>query len=157
VDINATLLGQAITFAVLVWFTMKFVWPPLNGMLEERAKRIADGLAAAEKGKQELLDAESRVADELKKVQQRAGEIIANSEKRANQIIETAKESAHIEADKIIADAKAQIDHEFARMKEDLRLQVSDLVIKGAEQILRAEINKSKHEQILAQVRAELQ
>lgn len=119
-DINATLLGQAITFAVLIWFTMKFVWPPLNGMLEERAKRIADGLAAAEKGKQELLDAESRVADELKKVQQRAGEIIANSEKRANQIIETAKESAHIEADKIIADAKAQIDHEFARDRKSV-------------------------------------
>lgn len=156
-DINATLLGQAITFAVLIWFTMKFVWPPLNGMLEERAKRIADGLAAAEKGKQELLDAESKVADELKKVQARAGEIIANSEKRANQIIEAAKETAHIEADKIIADAKSQIEHEFARMKEDLRHQISGLVVRGAEQVLRAEIDKSRHEQILAQIKAELQ
>lgn len=155
-DINATLLGQAITFAILVWFTMKFVWPPLNGMIEERSKRIADGLAAAEKGKQQLLDAESQVADELKKVQGRANEIIANAEKRSNQIIEAAKDKAHAEADRIVADAKSQIEQEFLRMKEDLRLQVSGLVVRGAEQILRAEIDRSRHEKILAQIKAEL-
>lgn len=155
-DINATLLGQAITFAILVWFTMKFVWPPLNGMIEERSKRIADGLAAAEKGKQQLLDAESRVADELKKVQSRANEIIANAEKRSNQIVEAAKDKAHAEADKIVAEAKSQIEQDFLRMKEDLRLHVSDLVIQGVEQILRAEVDRSRHENILAQVKAEL-
>lgn len=155
-DINATILGQAITFAILVWFTMKFVWPPLNGMLEERSRRIADGLAAAEKGKQQLLDAESKVAEELKKVQARASEIIANSEKRADQIIEAAKERARLEGDKILADAKAQIEQDFMRMKEDLRHQVADLVVRGAEQVLRAEVDRSRHEQMLAQLKTEL-
>lgn len=155
-DINATLLGQAITFAILVWFTMKFVWPPLSNMLEERAKRIADGLAAAEAGKQELLNAEAKVAIELKKVQVRATEIIANSEKRADQIVEEAKDRAKHEADRILNDAKAQIDQEFMRVKEQLRNQVSSLVIKGASQVLRSEINADRHEQILALIKAEL-
>ena len=155
-DINATLLGQAITFAILIWFTMKFVWPPLNNMMDERAKRIADGLAAAEKGKQQLLAAEANVADELKKVQARANEIINNADKRANQIVEESKQRARYESDKILADAQAQIEQEFVRMKEDLRKQVSDLVVRGAEQILRVEIDQSRHEKILAQLKAEL-
>ncbi len=155
-NINATILGEIITFTLLVIFTMKFVWPPLNQMLEERAKQISDGLSAAEKGKQQLLDAEANVANELKKIQSRAGEIIANAEKRANQIIEDSKERARHESDKIITDAKSQIEQDFIRMKEDLRLQVSSLVVSGAEQILRAEIDQSKHEKILAQLKAEL-
>ncbi|MBX9598463.1 MAG: F0F1 ATP synthase subunit B [Burkholderiales bacterium] len=155
-NINATMLGEMITFILLVLFTMKFVWPPISGMLEERASRITDGLAAAEKGKQQLLDAEANIAEELKKIQARAGEIIANAEKRANQVIEESKERARIEGDKIIADAKAQIEQDFVRMKEDLRLRVSDLVIRGTEQILRVEIDQSRHEKILAQLKAEL-
>lgn len=155
-DINATILGQAITFAILVLFTIKFVWPPLSGMLEERAKRIADGLAAAEKGKQQLLDAESKVTEELKKVQARASEIIANSEKRADQIIEAAKEKARHEGDKILMDAKAQIEQEIMKMKEGLRGQVADLVVRGAEQILRTEVDQARHEKILTQLKAEL-
>ncbi len=155
-DINATILGQAITFAILIWFTMKFVWPPLNNMMEERATRIADGLAAAEKGKQQLHAAEASVAEELKKVQLRAGVVIANAEKRANQIIDEAKERAVHESDKIIAAAKAQIAQDFMRMKEDLRLQVSQLVVRGAEQILQVECDQSRHEKILAQLKAEL-
>lgn len=125
-------------------------------MLEERSRRIADGLAAAEKGKKQLVDAESKIAEELKKVQVRATEIIANSEKRANQLIEAAKERARQESDKILLDAKAQIEQEFMRMKENLRHQVADLVVRGAEQILRAEIDRSRHEQILAQLKTEL-
>lgn len=155
-NINATMLGEMITFILLVLFTMKFVWPPISGMLEERASKITDGLAAAEKGKQQLLDAEANIAEELKKIQARAGEIIANAEKRANQVIEESKERARIEGDKIIADAKAQIEQDFVRMKEDLRLRVSDLVIRGTEQILRVEIDQSRHEKILAQLKAEL-
>ncbi|RTK95230.1 MAG: F0F1 ATP synthase subunit B [Neisseriaceae bacterium] len=155
-DINATLIGQAITFIILVLFTMKFVWPPLNGMLEERAKRIADGLAAAEEGKKQLLNAESKVADELKKVHARANEIVANAEKLAHQTIDDAKLKAQLEADKIIANAKSQLEQDLFRMREDLRQQVSDLVIKGAEQVVRAEIDKSRHEKLLAQLKAEL-
>jgi F-type H+-transporting ATPase subunit b len=156
VNINATMLGEMITFILLVLFTMKFVWPPISSMLEERASKITDGLAAAEKGKQQLLDAEANIAEELKKIQARAGEIVANAEKRANQVIEESKERARIEGDKIIADAKAQIEQDFVRMKEDLRLRVSDLVIRGTEQILRVEIDQSRHEKILAQLKAEL-
>lgn len=155
-EINATLLGQAITFALLIWFTMKFVWPPLTNMLDERAQRIAAGLAAAEQGKQELLAAEANVTAELKKVQMRAGELIASAEKRANQIVEEAKERAYHESDRILADAQAQIEQEFVRMKEDLRARVSDLVIRGAEQVLRGEIDQARHQQILLQLKAEL-
>ncbi len=154
-DINATILGQAITFAILVFFTMKFVWPPLNNMLEERSKRIADGLAAAEKGRQELLDAESRVTEELQHVQVRATEIMGNAEKRADQIVEEAKERATKEAEKILADAKAQIEQEIIRAKEHLRVQVATLAIEGAKQILKAEVDQTRHEKILATIMAE--
>ena len=155
-EINVTIIGQIITFAILVLFTMKFVWPPLNNMMEERAKKIADGLAAAEKGKQELLNAESKVAEELKHVQLRATEIMSNAEKRANQIVNEAKDNAIKESNKILEDAKLQIEQEFMRAKEDLRMRVADLVIIGAEQILKAEINIEKHELILANLKAEL-
>lgn len=154
-DINLTLIGEAITFALLVLFTMKFVWPPLNGMLEERAKRIADGLAAAEKGKQELAKANDQVANEMKKIQARSSEIVANAEKRADQIVELAKEKARTEGEKILADAKAQIEQEAMRAKEALRSQVAGLVVAGAEQILRAEVNRSRHEELLAKLKAE--
>lgn len=155
-NINATIIGEMITFLLLVIFTMKFVWPPINNMLDERASKIADGLSAAEKGKQQLIEAEANIANELKKIQLRAGEIIANAEKRSNQIIEESKERARYESDKIILDAKAQIEQDFMRMKEDLRLQVSDLVVRGAEQVLRSEIDQSRHEKILAELKAEL-
>lgn len=155
-EINATLLGQAITFAILVLFTMKFVWPPLNNMMEERASRIANGLAAAEKGKQELLDAEVRIAEELRNIQMRATEIMANAEKRADQIVDEAKERALKESNKILADTKTQVEQEFARAKELLRSQVATLAISGAEQILKAEIDSSRHEKILTSIKAEL-
>lgn len=154
-NINATIIGQAITFAILVWFTMKFVWPPLNNMLEERAKRIAEGLAAAEKGKQELLNAETRVTEELRHVQLRATEIMANAEKRSQQLVEEAKERASIEGNKILSEAKAQIEQEVMQVKEKLRKEVAILVIKGAEQILKAEIDIKKHEKILESIKAE--
>lgn len=155
-DINATLFGQAITFAILVLFTMKFVWPPLNKMLEDRANRIANGLSAAEKGRQELLDAEARIAEELKHVQVRATEIMANAEKRSDQIVEESKERAIKESEKILLDARAQIEQEFVRAKEQLRFQVANLAIEGAEQILNAEVDKQRHEKILADIMAKL-
>lgn len=155
-DINASLLGQAITFAILVLFTMKFVWPPLHKMLEERANRIASGLAAAERGRQELLSAEQRVTEELKHVQVRATEIMANAEKRGEQVVAAAKEAASTEAKRILADAQAEITQEVARAKEQLRTAVATLAIKGAEQILHAEIDKSRHETILTELMAKL-
>lgn len=155
-DINATLLGQALTFAVLVWFTMKFVWPPLTNMMDERAKRIADGLAAAERGKQDLEEASRRVEAEIRAAQQKATEMLINAEKRANQIVEEAKQATRTEGERIIADAKAEIDQEVLRAKESLRSQVAGLAVAGAEKILRKEVDAAKHADLLASIKAEL-
>ncbi|ATP27471.1 F0F1 ATP synthase subunit B [Chromobacterium violaceum] len=154
-EFNVTLLGQAITFAILVWFTMKFVWPPLTNMMDERAKRIADGLAAAERGKQDLEAAEKRVADEIRKAKQQATEIVVAAEKRANQIVDEAKEAARTEGARIVADAKAETEQEVLRAKEALRAHVADLAVAGAEKILRKEIDAAKHADLLASIKAE--
>ncbi|BEV73053.1 MULTISPECIES: F0F1 ATP synthase subunit B [unclassified Paludibacterium] len=154
-EFNITLLGQALTFAVLVWFTMKFVWPPLTNMMDARAKRIADGLSAAERGKQDLEAAEKRVADELKKARQQATEILHAAEKRAHQIVDEAADAARAESARIVADAKTEIDQEVMRTKETLRLQVAELAVAGAQQILRREIDPAKHADLLASIKAE--
>lgn len=155
-EINATILGQMITFSLLVIFTMKFVWPPLNKMMEDRANRIASGIAAGEKGRQELEAAKIRIEEELKHIQIRATEIMANAERRASQIIEEAKERAIKSGEKIIEEAKLQIDQETIRAKEYLRLQLGSLVMKAASQILKSEIDASHHQALLASIKAEL-
>lgn len=155
-EFNVTLLGQAITFAILVWFTMKFVWPPLTNMMDERAKRIADGLAAAERGKQDLEAAEKRVADELRKAKEQSTEIVLSAEKRANQIVDEAKDVARSEGARLVADAKAEIEQEVLRAKEALRAQVAELAVAGAEKILRREVDAAKHSDLLASIKAEL-
>lgn len=155
-DINASLLGQAITFAILVWFTMKFVWPPLTTMLDERAKRIADGLAAADRGKQDLQNAEKLAADKVREAKKQASEIIAQAEKRAAQIVEESKDAARVEGERIVAGAKAEIDQEVHRAKEALRAQVAELAVAGAEKILRKEIDTAKHADLLTSIQAEL-
>lgn len=155
-EFNATLLGQAVTFAILVWFTTKFVWPPLTDMMDERAKRIAEGLASAERGKQDLEVAEQRIARELKKATQQATEILLLAEKRAGQIVVEAKDLARVEGARIISDAKSEIDQEILRAKEVLRVQVANLAVVGAEKILRKEIDLAKHADLLASIKAEL-
>lgn len=155
-EINATLLGQAITFALLVLFTMKFVWPPLNDILEERARKIADGLGAAERGQQELKEAKLKVEQELKLVQIRAAEVISNAEKMSQQIIEGAKLQAKAEAQKIIDNARMQIDTETIKVREQLRIQLASLVMDATTQILKSEIDLSRHEKILEHVKEEL-
>jgi len=155
-NINATIFGQAITFAILIWFTMKFVWPPITAALEERARKIADGLAAAERGKQDLAHAEQRSNETLNEAKAKAAEIIALSEKRRNEIIEEAREEAKVEANRVKAHARAEVDQEILRAKETLRDQVADLVVSGAEKILRREINAQAHSDLLTAIRAEL-
>ncbi len=155
-NINATIFGQAITFAILIWFTMKFVWPPIMAALEERARKIADGLAAAERGKQDLAQAEQRSNEALNEARAKAAEIIALSEKRRNEIIEEAREEAKVEADRVKSQARAEVDQEILRAKETLRDQVADLVVSGAEKILRREINAQAHSDLLTSIRAEL-
>ncbi len=155
-DINLTILGQAIAFAIFIWFTAKFVWPPLLRAIEDRQKAIADGLAAAEKGKLELAQADRKTTEVLGEARGRAGEIISTAEKRAAQMIEEAKTAAKSEGDRIVAGAKAEVEQEVFRAKESLRAQVASLAVSGAEKILRREVNAQVHDELLTQLKQEL-
>ncbi len=155
-NINFTLFSQAAAFAVFIWFTVKFVWPPLMRASEDRQKTLADGLAAGERGKHELELAIHRSSDALKEAKQRASDIIAQAEKRASQIIEEAKGTAKDESDRIIVGAKAEVDQEVFRAKETLRQQVADLAVAGAAKILRREVDAKTHAELLTAIKAEL-
>jgi F-type H+-transporting ATPase subunit b len=156
VNINATLFLQAIVFAILVWFTMKFVWPPLTKVLDERAQKIADGLAAADKAKLELSAANKRVEAELATSRNESAVRLADAERRAQAMIEEAKTRATVEGKKIIAAAKAEADQQAVQAREALRAEVAVLAVKGAEQILRREVNAGVHADLLSQLKAEL-
>ena len=155
-NINATLFLQAIVFAILVWFTMKFVWPPITKALDERAQKIADGLAAADKAKTELTLANKRVEEEVAKSRNDAAVRLAEAERRAQAMIEEAKARASEEAAKIIAAAKSEAEQQAVQAREVLREQVAVLVVKGAEQILRKEVSASVHADLLGRLKAEL-
>ena len=155
-NINLTLFAQAATFAVFIWFTAKFVWPHLSRAIDARQKHIAEGLAAAERGKQELEQAAVRSADMLRETRQQAQDILAQAEKRAGQIIDEAKIAAGNEGARLVAGAKAEIEQEVSRARETLRTQVSALAIAGAEQILRREVDAKAHADLLAAVQSEL-
>ncbi len=155
-NINATLFLQAIVFAILVWFTMKFVWPPITKALDERALKIADGLAAADKAKSELASANKRVEEDMAKSRNDAAVRLAEAERRAQAMIEEAKAKASEEAAKIIAAAKVEAQQQAVQAREVLREQVAVLVVKGAEQILRKEVNASVHADLLGRLKAEL-
>jgi len=156
VSINATLFVQAIVFAILVWFTMKFVWPPIATALDERAKKIADGLAAADRAKAELSSANKRVEDELAKSRTETAARLADAERRALVIVEEAKARATDEGSKIVAAAKAEAEQQTVKAREALREQVAALAVKGAEQILRREVNASVHADLLGRLKTEL-
>ena len=155
-SINATLFVQAIVFAILVWFTMKFVWPPIATALDERAKKIADGLAAADRAKAELSSANKRVEDELAKSRTETAARLADAERRALVIVEEAKARATDEGGKIVAAAKAEAEQQTVKAREALREQVAALAVKGAEQILRREVNASVHADLLGRLKTEL-
>ena len=155
-NLNATLFAQAIVFAILVWFTMKFVWPPIAKALDERAQKISEGLAAAEKAKVELAVANKRVEEELSKSRNESAARLADAERRAQQIIEEAKARANEEAAKIVAAAKAEADQQIVKAREALREQVANLAVKGAEQILQREVNAGVHAELLSRLKTEL-
>jgi len=155
-NINFTLIAQAIAFAVLIWFTVKFVWPPLLCAIETRQKEIADGLAAAQEGRSALEVAARKSEVTINEAKQKASDIITQAEKRGTQLIEDAKNQAKAEADRIITGAKAEIDQELNRAKESLRSQVSSLAVAGAEKILRKEIDAKAHSEMLTKLAAEL-
>lgn len=155
-SINASIIGQMITFALLVWFTMKFVWPPLMQALEERKRRIADGLAAAEKGKHEMELAEKKAKTVLKEAKEQASEIVALAQKRANELVDDSKLAAKQEGERIILAARSEIDREIQQAKQELSKQVASLAVQAAEQILRKEIDQEKHSAIISDLGKQL-
>ncbi|GLU35163.1 F0F1 ATP synthase subunit B [Trinickia caryophylli] len=155
-NLNATLFAQMVVFLILAWFTMKFVWPPLINALDERAKKIADGLAAAERGKTELEAAHKRVDQELATARNEGQQRVADAEKRALAVAEEIKANAHAEAARIVAQAKADADQQVVKARETLRAEVAALAVKGAEQILKREVDQSAHAELLNQLKAEL-
>ncbi|MBI5334234.1 MAG: F0F1 ATP synthase subunit B [Burkholderiales bacterium] len=155
-NINATLFLQAIVFAILVWFTMRFIWPPITKALDERAAKIADGLAAADKAKAELAAADRRVQAQLAESRDVMTQRLADADKRAQAIVEEAKKRAEDEAAKIIAAAQAEVEQQAFAAREALREQVAALAVKGAEQILRREVNAGVHADLLGRLKTEL-
>ena len=155
-SITGTLIIQLIVFLILVGFTMKFVWPPITAALDERARKIADGLAAADKAKSELSVANKRVEEELAKSRNESAVRLAEAERRAQAMIEEAKARATEEGSKIIAAAKVEAEQQSVKARETLREQVAALAVKGAEQILRKEVNAGVHADLLGRLKTEL-
>ena len=155
-NINATLLGQVLSFAILIWFTFKFVWPPLLGAIEERQKKIADGLAAADRARAELADADAKVADEIKKARVEAQTILERAHGQYNAIVDKAKEDAVTEGQRRKAAAEAEIATLSNAARDVLRQQVAVLAVAGAEKILKREIDANRHRDLLDQLAAEI-
>ncbi len=155
-NINATLIGQTIAFAIFVWFCMKFIWPPIVGALNERKTRIADGLAAAEEGRREKAEAEESVAQTLDEANDQAQEIIRRAERRDTEMVEEAKAVARTEGERLLVAARGEIDKEVNHAREELRQQVAKLAVAGASQILTREVDASAHSKMLDDLAKEL-
>ena len=155
-DINLTLFGEMITFAIFVWFTVAFVWPPLTKALAERQQKIAAGLAAAEKAKRDLELAQHKVTEILTEAKAQAAQLIESANQRANHIIEESKARARDEGNRLLAIAKSDIEREVNAARDDLMKQISSLVISGAEKVLQHEVNKSANDKLIAEMIAEL-
>jgi len=155
-NINLTLIGQTITFAIFIWFCLKFIWPPIINALNERKAKIADGLAAAEKGKQDEELAKQRAAEVLKDAKAQGQEIIRQAEKRAAEIIEEAKNAAKAEGDRMITAAQAEIDQNINRAREELRGQVVSLAVAGARKVLKKEIDEAANADLISDLANQL-
>ena len=153
---NLTLIAQAVAFALFIWFTVKFVWPPLLRAIEARQKTIADGLAAAEEGKRSLELSNKRADEEIKKARDRAAEVLTQAEKRAAQMVEEAKNAAKEEGNREKAAAKAEIEQQVTRAREQLRDHVASLAVAGAEKILRREVDAKAHAELLDSIKKQL-
>ncbi len=155
-SINATLIAQIIVFGILIWVTMKYIWPPIMKAMDERATRISDGLSAADRAKAELKDADARVAEEIKKARAQAAEIIEKAQQQGNQVIDKAKADAVLEAVRLKATAQAEIEGMVGKAREQLRGQVATLAVQGAQKIIQREINADTHKALLDQLVAEI-
>jgi len=156
VNFNLTLIGQTVAFIIFVWFTMAFIWPLLLRIMAEREKRIADGLAAGEKGQQRFEQAEQRYRELVEEGKQQAAEIIAQAQKRGDEIVDEAKKTAKVEGRRILEAARGEINQERETAKEDLRRQVAVLALTGAEQILMREVDRKAHTELLDKISAGL-
>lgn len=148
-NINLTLIGQSIAFAIFVWFCMKFIWPPIVKALEDRRTRIADGLAAAEEGRREKEKAEEEVEERLKEAREQAKDIIANAKKQAEGVVEEARDEARAEGERILKAARAEIDQQTNQAREELRREVVKIALSGAEQVLMREVDPKAHSDAL--------
>ncbi len=155
-NINLTLIGQTLTFIVFVWFCMKFVWPPIMQALHDRKAKIADGLAAAERGQHEKELADKRAKEVLHEVKADAAEIIAQAQKRASEIVEEAKDDARTEGERLKDAARAEIEQEANRAKEHLRGQVVSLAVAGASKVLEREIDEQAHSDMLDKLASQI-
>ncbi len=155
-NINFSLIAQAVAFALFIWFTVRFVWPPLLGAIEARQKQIADGLAAGEQGRKSLEISTRQAEEAIAEARSRAAEIVSQAEKRAVQLIEEAKGAAKDEGTREKAAAKAEIGQEVQRARELLREQVAALAVAGAEKILRREVDAKAHAELLEGIKKQL-
>ena len=155
-NINLTLIGQSIAFAVFVWFCLRYIWPPILNALDARRTRIADGLAAAEEGMRAKEQAQSQIEGELTAAKEQAREIISNAQRRADEIVEEAKSDARVEGNKLIDTAKAEIDQQIHQAREALRGEVVALAVSGAEQVLMREVDAAAHDEALGKLAGQL-
>jgi F-type H+-transporting ATPase subunit b len=156
VGINVTLIGQMGTFLVFIWFTMKFVWPPIVQALEERRTRIAEGLAAAERGQKALETADAKVAERLREARQQAVQIIEQAERRGQELVEEAKEDAQATGERMLAKARAELELEISRAREALRGEVAAIALSGAKQLLEREVDPGTHRDLLDRLAGQL-
>ena len=155
-NINMTLIGQTIAFAIFVWFCIKYVWPPLSIALSERQKKIADGLDAASRASRDLELAQEQATQTLRESKEQASQILEQANKRSSQMIEEAREQARAEGERIMASARSEIEQEVQRAKDDLRAQVSHLAVVGAERVLESSVDEKTHRKLLDELAAEL-
>lgn len=156
-DINATLIGQVLGFLILVWFTWKFIWPPLLGAIEERQKKIADGLAAADRGQKDLEDAKAKAGDIVREAREKAVHVVEQASKRSGEIIDEAKHTAVAEGERLVAAARAEVATESARARDGLRREVAALAVAGTERLLGREVDARAHAELLEQLAAEIE
>jgi F-type H+-transporting ATPase subunit b len=155
-NFTLTLIAQAVSFAIFIWFTVKYVWPPILNAIETRQKTIADGLAQAERGRSSLAEANKQTEVLLREARARAHDLVAQAERAAAQRVEEAKVQAKAEGDRIVAAAKAQIDQEVQSARQQLRDQVAALAVAGAEKILRREVDARAHAEMLDRLKAQI-
>ncbi len=156
-NINATLIGQAIVFLILIWFTVKFIWPPMLKAIEDRQKKIADGLAAAERGKSELLQANGQAEQIVNEAREKALKIVDQANRRSNEVIDEARTTAIAEGQRLLGDARQEVVQERARARDDLRKDVAQLAVAGASRLLEREIDTAAHADLIEKLASEIE